>query len=78
MVINRAGPVSNKNQSKRWLLFKREIRNPAERDVSDVTLFRSVSLLFNQISFYYNFYPIIFYLPRWRGEPACMRPAKPF
>lgn len=33
MVINSAGPVS-KNQSKRWLLFKREMRNPAESDVS--------------------------------------------
>ncbi|KAG7245479.1 hypothetical protein INR49_010930 [Caranx melampygus] len=33
MVINSAGPVSNKNHSKRWLLFKREIRNPAPSDV---------------------------------------------
>ncbi|XP_040893949.1 protogenin B-like [Toxotes jaculatrix] len=33
MVINSAGPVSNQNQSKRWLFFKREIRNPAETDV---------------------------------------------
>uniref|UniRef100_A0A8C2ZGL7 Protogenin homolog b (Gallus gallus) n=1 Tax=Cyclopterus lumpus TaxID=8103 RepID=A0A8C2ZGL7_CYCLU len=30
MVINSAGPISSKNQSKRWLLFKREIGNPAE------------------------------------------------
>ncbi|XP_022611930.1 protogenin B-like [Seriola dumerili] len=33
MVINSAGPVSNKNQSKRWLLFKRETRNPVQSDV---------------------------------------------
>ncbi|XP_034391302.1 protogenin B-like [Cyclopterus lumpus] len=32
MVINSAGPISSKNQSKRWLLFKREIGNPAESD----------------------------------------------
>ncbi|KAM8892723.1 protogenin B [Spinachia spinachia] len=32
MVINTAGPISSKNQSKRWLLLKREIRNPAESD----------------------------------------------
>ncbi|XP_071352541.1 protogenin B-like [Trachinotus anak] len=33
IVINSAGPVSNKNQSKRWFLFRREIRNPAQSDV---------------------------------------------
>ncbi|XP_029378331.1 protogenin B-like [Echeneis naucrates] len=33
MVINSAGPVSNKNQSKRWLIFKSETRNPAQCDV---------------------------------------------
>lgn len=54
MVINSAGPVSNKNHSKRWLLFKREMRNPAQSDVSDVTLFQSISFLFNPISFYLN------------------------
>ncbi|XP_037307695.2 protogenin B [Pungitius pungitius] len=32
MVINTAGPISSKNQSKRWLLLKREIRNPDESD----------------------------------------------
>lgn len=35
MVINSAGPVSSKNQNKRWLLFKRDIVNPAASDVSD-------------------------------------------
>ncbi|AWP08294.1 putative protogenin B-like [Scophthalmus maximus] len=33
IVINSGGPVSNTNQSKRWLLFNREIGNPAESDV---------------------------------------------
>ncbi|XP_034442893.1 protogenin B-like isoform X1 [Hippoglossus hippoglossus] len=32
MVINGAGPASNKNQSNRWLIFQREIRNQAESD----------------------------------------------
>ncbi|KAM7396862.1 hypothetical protein PAMP_019870 [Pampus punctatissimus] len=36
MVINSAGPCNSKNQSKRWLLFKREIRNQTESDMSDV------------------------------------------
>ncbi|XP_041852653.1 protogenin B-like isoform X2 [Melanotaenia boesemani] len=33
IVINSTGPVSSKIQSKRWLLFKREIRNPPESDI---------------------------------------------
>ncbi|XP_051236606.1 protogenin B-like isoform X2 [Dicentrarchus labrax] len=33
IIINSAGAVSSKNQSKRWLLFKRDIRNPAESDI---------------------------------------------
>uniref|UniRef100_A0A8C6PV37 Protogenin homolog b (Gallus gallus) n=1 Tax=Nothobranchius furzeri TaxID=105023 RepID=A0A8C6PV37_NOTFU len=33
IVINSAGPVSNKIQSRRWLLFKKEIRNPPGTDV---------------------------------------------
>ncbi|XP_058500891.1 protogenin B-like [Solea solea] len=33
IIINSAGPVSNKNLSKRWLLFKRETQNPAESDL---------------------------------------------
>ena len=78
MVINSAGPVNNKNQSKRWLLIKREILNPAESDVSVVTLFLSVLsfrsyaflILISISSFFQTF--------RWRGEPACMRLAKPF
>ncbi|KAK9516552.1 hypothetical protein VZT92_024473 [Zoarces viviparus] len=32
MVLNSAGPISSKNQSKRWLLLKGEIRNPGESD----------------------------------------------
>ncbi|XP_040017641.2 protogenin B [Gasterosteus aculeatus] len=32
MVINTAGPIGSKSQSKGWLLLKREIRNPAESD----------------------------------------------
>ncbi|TNN87080.1 Protogenin B [Liparis tanakae] len=32
MGMNSAGPISSKNQSKRWLLFKRESRNPAVSD----------------------------------------------
>ncbi|KAM7414761.1 hypothetical protein PAMA_019531 [Pampus argenteus] len=36
MVINSAGPLNSKNRSKRWLLFKREIRNQTESDISDV------------------------------------------
>lgn len=52
MVINSAGPVSSKNQSKRWLLFQRDIMNPAGSDVSDQC--RSVeSYLF---IFFYLFY----------------------
>eukprot|EP00064_Thunnus_orientalis_P014837 superscaffoldBa00002641_g14884 len=33
MVINSAGPLNSKSQSKRWLLFKRDIRNQTESDV---------------------------------------------
>uniref|UniRef100_A0A3Q1F011 Protogenin homolog b (Gallus gallus) n=1 Tax=Acanthochromis polyacanthus TaxID=80966 RepID=A0A3Q1F011_9TELE len=33
IVINSAGPLSNKNKSKKWMFFKREIRNPNETDV---------------------------------------------
>ncbi|XP_045893175.1 protogenin B-like [Micropterus dolomieu] len=33
VVINSAGPVGSKNQSKKWLLIKREIRNPALSDL---------------------------------------------
>nr|XP_046249244.1 protogenin B-like [Scatophagus argus] len=33
MVINSAGPVRSKNQSKRWLPFTRDVMNPAETDV---------------------------------------------
>ncbi|XP_047451962.1 protogenin B-like isoform X2 [Mugil cephalus] len=33
VVINSAGPVSRKGQSKRWLLFKKEITNPPKSDV---------------------------------------------
>ncbi|XP_010744718.2 protogenin B [Larimichthys crocea] len=33
MVINSAGPVSSKSQSKRWLLFKSDAMNPAESDI---------------------------------------------
>uniref|UniRef100_A0A3Q1BXV7 Protogenin n=1 Tax=Amphiprion ocellaris TaxID=80972 RepID=A0A3Q1BXV7_AMPOC len=43
IIINSAGPLSNKNKSKKWMFFKREIRNPNETDVSDVTLFWSSS-----------------------------------
>lgn len=35
LVINSAGPLSSKNQRERWLLFTRDIMNPAETDVSD-------------------------------------------
>lgn len=35
LVINSAGPLSSKNQSKRWLLFKKDIMNPAATDVSE-------------------------------------------
>lgn len=38
MVINSAGPVSDKNQSRRWLIFQRDVIDPAENDVSDATL----------------------------------------
>lgn len=31
---DRAGPVSNKNQSKTWLLFKRDVVNPPGSHVS--------------------------------------------
>lgn len=34
MVINSAGPVSNKNQSRSWLLFKRDIVSPPGSEVS--------------------------------------------
>lgn len=47
MVINSAGPVSSKSQSKRWLLFKSDAMNPAESDVSDATVFWSVNFLFS-------------------------------
>ncbi|XP_008287962.1 protogenin B [Stegastes partitus] len=33
IVINGAGPLNNKNRSKRWLFFKSKIRNPTESDV---------------------------------------------
>ncbi|KAF7656337.1 hypothetical protein LDENG_00042810 [Lucifuga dentata] len=33
MVINSGGPVNSRNQSKKWLLFKRELSNPNEVDV---------------------------------------------
>uniref|UniRef100_A0A3Q1EXS5 Protogenin homolog b (Gallus gallus) n=1 Tax=Acanthochromis polyacanthus TaxID=80966 RepID=A0A3Q1EXS5_9TELE len=46
IVINSAGPLSNKNKSKKWMFFKREIRNPNETDVSDVTLFWSSTSLY--------------------------------
>lgn len=77
MVINSAAPVSRKNQST-WLLFKREIRNSGESDVSDVTLFWSIICLLNQLSIHPNFCVILSYLLRLRGEPACMRLAKLF
>ncbi|XP_062245787.1 protogenin B [Platichthys flesus] len=35
MVVNGAGPASNKNQSNRWLIFQREIRNQAESDAEN-------------------------------------------
>ncbi|XP_060933219.1 protogenin B-like [Limanda limanda] len=35
MVINGAGPASSKNQSNRWLVFQREIRNQAESDAEN-------------------------------------------
>uniref|UniRef100_A0A8D3C0G8 Protogenin B-like n=1 Tax=Scophthalmus maximus TaxID=52904 RepID=A0A8D3C0G8_SCOMX len=38
IVINSGGPVSNTNQSKRWLLFNREIGNPAESDAGKTVL----------------------------------------
>ncbi|XP_076589614.1 protogenin B-like [Chaetodon auriga] len=34
IVINSAGPVISKNQSRRWLPFKRDVMNPAESDVA--------------------------------------------
>lgn len=34
MVINGAGPVISKSQSRRWLLFKKELNNQSESDVS--------------------------------------------
>lgn len=37
MVINSSGPVNSKNQSKKWLLFGRERKNPAESDVSGMS-----------------------------------------
>lgn len=46
IIINGTGPVS----SKKWLLFNREIRNPADSDVSDVALFL-LTQLFPQIDF---------------------------
>lgn len=67
MVINIAGPV-NKNQNKRWLLFKREIRNPAESDVSDVTLYWLISFIFNLIPFNLNFSRISFLISTVGGE----------
>lgn len=33
MVINSAGPVSNKNQSRSWLLFNRDMESPPGSDV---------------------------------------------
>lgn len=50
MVINTAGPIGSKSQSKGWLLLKREIRNPAESDVSDASSFCSISFLVSLIS----------------------------
>lgn len=34
-LINSASPVNSKNQTKRWLLFNRDIVNPPQSDVSD-------------------------------------------
>ncbi|XP_041651964.1 protogenin B-like [Cheilinus undulatus] len=42
MVINSGGPVSSKNQNKRWLLFQREMTNPADSDLeSRASLYES-------------------------------------
>lgn len=34
LVVNSAGPVSSQNQSKSWLLFRRDVVSPPGGDVS--------------------------------------------
>lgn len=50
IIINGTGPVS----SKKWLLFNREIRNPADSDVSDVALFLLTQLFCPNRFFFLN------------------------
>lgn len=72
IVINSAGPVSNKTQSSRWLLFKND-RNLPLSDVRAVKLFK-LSRLFHFYFTVFNFWLCLFRLKR---EPACTKLVRP-
>lgn len=72
IVINSAGPVSNKIQSSRWLLFKNEIQTPPSTDVSDVKLFKFSRMFWFVLTRFY-FCHCVF---RLKQKPACTRLGK--